>query len=108
MASSAGSSCVDIAPDLLHRREGSLLGSLCLVVDELLGVHSDHALRLRRERALLGQLGAEKLDRVALLPARELPFRAVLGGIRSRVAAVAVGLHLEQRRPLTGASTLDR
>ena len=51
---------------------------------------------------------AVDLDRVALLPAVELALGAILGGVGARVAAVAVGQALDQRRAAARARLVER
>src|SRR5436309_2059824 len=50
------------------------------------------------------ELSAEQVHRVALAPLLELLLAAVVACVAARVALVAVGLVLQQRRPFTGAS----
>ena len=47
------------------------------------------------------------LDRVALLPALELALGAILGRVGARMAAVAIGQALDQRRPVAGARLVE-
>src|SRR3954449_831678 len=89
-----GSTCVDIAPNLLDRGERRLLRLLCLFVDEPLRLVTDRCLLVVGQSALCGELVAEHRDRVACLPAVELALRPVLRRVGARVAAVPVRLHL--------------
>src|SRR3954451_9902121 len=104
----AGSTCVDITPNLLDRGERRLLRLLCLVVDEPLRLVADRCLLIGGQGALRGELVAEHRDRVACLPAVELALRPVLRRIGARMAAVPVRLHLEQRRALARPAASDR
>ena len=49
------------------------------------------------------EAGAERVDRIALVPLLELAVGAVGGGVGAGVPGVAVGLHLQQRGAVAGA-----
>src|SRR5262249_52384236 len=102
VAVGTGSTCVDIAPGVLERRERRPRGALGRLVD--LGLHDlgELAPATSGEHPPLDQRPLDELHRVALLPGVELAGRAVAAGVGPGVAAVAVGLHLEQARPVAG------
>ena len=60
-------------------------------------------------RLALGDDGADVVDRVVFGPhLLDLVLGAILGRVRHGMAAIAVGLHLDQHRPLAGAAVGDR
>ena len=64
---------------------------------------------VERRRVDAGRLEPRPVgrDRVARLPGRDLVVRPVLARVGPRVAAVAVGQRLDERRPVAGARPVD-
>src|ERR1044072_3345595 len=101
----AVSASVDIGARLFDRRVGGLRGEGGGRVD--LGLH----LALEGQAGLVAEAverGGEQVERVAMLPALQLALGAISRRVGARVALVAVGLHLQQRRALAGAGARDR
>src|SRR5687767_8795760 len=98
---------VCIAGDVLRGWPGPFSGAGGGGVDVRLDLISEGFLLVGGEDALVCERIAKAVDRITRFPGVQLPGRAVLCGVAPRVAAVAVGLALDQAGAIAAAGALD-